>query len=44
MNEYEVTDLFEAGKAGEMIQAKQTETVDENGGVIGPLFEAYEEE
>ena len=44
MNEYEVADLFEAGKAGEMIQAKEDRTQDEVGGFIGPLGEAYEEE
>ena len=44
MNEYEVTDLFEAGKAGETIQAKETITEDEVGGPGGPLSAAYEEE
>ncbi len=44
MKEYEVTDLFEAGKAGEMIQAKETTSLDEVSGPVGPIHEAHEEE
>ena len=44
MNDYEVTDLFEAGEAGEMIQAKISLFNDETGGSLGPDPAAYEEE
>ena len=36
MNDYEVTDLFEAGDAGDMIQAKITMPNDEVGGPLAP--------
>ena len=44
MNDYEVNDLFEAGDAGEMIQAKISVLNDETGGPGGPESEAFEEE
>ena len=44
MKEYEVTDLFEAGNAGEMIQAKPEMYLDEVSGPFGPPPDAYEEE
>lgn len=45
MNEYEVTDLFEAGEAGTTIQAKINPiTPDEVGGFLGPEEGVYEEE
>ena len=44
MKEYEVTDLFEAGRAGEMIQAKMDIFADETSGPFGPPPEAFEEE
>ena len=44
MKEYEVTDLFEAGNAGETIQAKPDMFADEVSGPLGPTFESFEEE
>ena len=44
MKDYEVTDLFEAGDAGETIQAKMEVTTDEISGLGGPPREAFEEE
>ena len=44
MKDYEVTDLFEAGDAGETIQAKMDITPDEVSGLFGPLSGALEEE
>ena len=36
MNEYEVTDLFEAGDAGDIIQAKLSLPMDEVSGPLAP--------
>jgi hypothetical protein len=44
MKDYEVADLFEAGNAGQTIQAKMTTTPDEVSGLFGPESEAFEEE
>ena len=44
MKDYEVTDLFEAGNAGQTIQAKVMNTIDETSGLFGPEPEAFEEE
>ena len=44
MKDYEVTDLFEAGNAGETIQAKMTSSPDEVSGIWGPEAEAFEEQ
>ncbi len=44
MKEYEVTDLFEAGNAGETIQAKMDRFADEVSGPFGPPPDAFEEE
>ena len=44
MKDYEVTDLFETGDAGETIQTKMEFTPDEVSGMWGPLPEAFEEE
>lgn len=44
MKDYEVTDLFEAGTAGDAIQAKMDFTADEVSGYMGPPPEAFEEE
>ena len=41
MKDYEVTDLFEAGNAGETIESKQCACVDEISGMLGP--EGFEE-
>ena len=44
MKDYEVADLFEAGDAGEMIQAKIDLPLDEVSGFMGPPTDAFEEE
>lgn len=44
MKDYEVTDLFEAGDAGETIQAKMDLTLDEVSGFMGPPPDAFAEE
>ena len=45
MKDYEITDLFETGDAGDTIQgAKVHFTPDEVSGMWGPLPEAFEEE
>ena len=44
MKNYEVADLFEAGDAGETIQAKMVLAPDEISGFLGPEAEAFEEE
>lgn len=43
MKDYEVTDIFEAGDAGQTIQAKLMDVVDEISGFLGPEPEAFEE-
>lgn len=43
MKDYEVTDLFEAGDAGQTIQAKLMNAIDEVSGILGPDSEAFEE-
>jgi hypothetical protein len=41
---YEVTDLFEAGKSGNLIQTPKPCGLDDLGGVIGPVREGLEDE
>ena len=44
MKEYDVTDLFEAGTAGEMIREKPEPWIDETSGPMGPPPQALDEE
>jgi len=44
MNEYEVTEVFEIGDAGEVIQTPKSVLVDEIGGPFGPDSNRLEDE
>ncbi len=43
-NDYEITDLFEVGKAGSLIQDKPALFADEISGDNGPVQDALEDE
>jgi hypothetical protein len=44
MDNYEVTDLFEVGEAGEIIQTPKDVFIDEVGGNLGPARQDLEDE